>query len=225
MVPHPRVASWLLWLWLLGGAQHDLLSAAEHTEAQPTQPTMNTTSPDIGNSSADLSLDVVRDPNDDTNSTASPIVQHALDGIHPMHGPRGTESRCSVPEPTLAQCTMVTYPSSAPNASDADALAQSFVASLRQVLSTYTCEQQGGLWSCDDCIDAYARWACGYAFPPCDPAERCHRACHDVMRKCPQGINFACPTQFIPPRSRWARPRTADADTDTDVCSHLMRAR
>ncbi|QDZ20269.1 hypothetical protein HOP50_04g27860 [Chloropicon primus] len=55
------------------------------------------------------------------------------------------------------------------------------------------------LWTCDDCLASYKRWACSTIFKKCtgdnpsDTQLECRDTCFDTVRKCPANVEFTCP--------------------------------
>ena len=56
------------------------------------------------------------------------------------------------------------------------------------------------LWTCDDCLSAYKKWACTTVFKRCEgtnpsqTALACRETCFATVRKCPANVEFTCPT-------------------------------
>ena len=55
------------------------------------------------------------------------------------------------------------------------------------------------LWTCDDCLTTYKRWACTTIFKKCSGTNPsvtelpCRDTCFDTVRKCPANLEFTCP--------------------------------
>ena len=55
------------------------------------------------------------------------------------------------------------------------------------------------LWTCDDCLSSYKKWACTQVFKRCTSGSNpsntdlaCRDTCFNVVRKCPANIEFTC---------------------------------
>lgn len=123
---------------------------------------------------------------------------HSLLPVVVVLGTAGSASVAStacvpLPKPSTL-CPEVTYPTTA-SSEAAEARVRLFVDSLEQALASLTCPEPHGVWTCDDCREAYRRWACAQSFPACsrEASPTCPGLCRDVAQKCPLEIDFSCP--------------------------------
>merc|ERR1711871_1384054 len=121
----------------------------------------------------------------------------------------GDSTDCQI-TPQLEFCTRVNYTTYATDVANGDHRAKEYYLKVVNTLRRYNCEERYSLWGCDDCLEAYRRWACALELPKCgsqdEPLPYCRHVCYNVVQKCPVELGFNCPV--------------ADPDTPEGECDN-----